>query len=177
MHSLLRLLDVSEDIFRRKDGHRVGIEHPIIAYLQVLGLSFMLIGEQIIQTLHVNLKVIHLDLETGALLVDLLVHVREEVENSSGYDSVHLLDLLSDIMLATFDGLDDLLGAEHAERLAGATLAVRENSSVEAFRKLLHGFASCVRVHQVLGAGHEDLVEGESRSVSFGVGGRRHFIA
>lgn len=63
MHSLLRYLNVLEDVLRCEHRHGLRVEYLVGIYFQVLRLHVVLVSQQVVQTLHVYLKVIHLDFE------------------------------------------------------------------------------------------------------------------
>lgn len=164
MNPLLRFLDIFENVLWREDRDRICIQHFVVADLEVFRLAAVHIGKKIVQTLHVDLEVVHLNFERGTLLFNLLIHISKKVKDRPRNNSIHLLDILIHVLLPALDSLDDLFGTQHAESLARSTLTIGENGSVVSLCELLDSFSGSVTIHLELGCIQKDVVEGESIS-------------
>ena len=150
VHSLLSGLYVFENVLWSEHCDRLRVEHFIVDDLQILRLHACSVGQEVVQVLHVNFEVIHLNFERRALTVNLLVHVGEEIENSPWNNTIHLLNILSNVLLAAFNRFNDGLRSQHAECLARATLPISKDCAIVTFRKLIYCMLGCALVHALL---------------------------
>ena len=158
MHPVLPSLYVVKDCLWRINHHLVRIDHFATQHLQVAGGIFVWL-QQVVEALLVNLKIVHHELEGGALFLDSIIHELEDVADGSRNDTVLTLDLFGNLA-ALLDDFDDGFGSEHGVGLAGATHAVGKYGSVKSGREQLDSFLASVVIHFFLGGFYENVIEG-----------------
>lgn len=104
-----------------------------LSQLQVLHLPVRLDRQQILNLFVVDLQVLNAELNRGTFCLDDAVDRLKNIANCSRNDSIHALDIDGNsVSSAIFNGIDDGVRPKHGECLARATLAVGEDSTVEA---------------------------------------------
>ena len=157
VNCILALLDVGEDLLWTRDYHFVLINNLVIHDLEARRLG--LIGlEQIVEAFVVYLEVGHRQLESSTLFINGLIHVGEDVPDSSWNDTVALLNAFLNLS-ASFDDFNHFLRAEHGECLASATHPIREDCSIVALGELLYSGFCCYLVHFILIGLDQNLIE------------------